>query len=148
MCVCKQISREGTYPAYWYAFECTDNSGHKKFFSFSMANDNEAKEYAESLCSESFIDENERIVINENSRKAQAESKRQLAFSSNRFSCISMFPGGYMRYGLRNNCANCMTAVIYSSDDNQTDYYKIPGQSQIIVEMHHLSEQLIGDQPC
>ena len=64
MCNCRQISREGYYPAYWYSFKCTDNNGNKKFYAFSMANDNEAKLYAEMLCSNSTLKDDGIIETN------------------------------------------------------------------------------------
>lgn len=57
MCTCKILEKHGLNPT-WYSIECTNNSGQKKFYSFAMANDNAAIQYAENvLCPNSITEE-------------------------------------------------------------------------------------------
>lgn len=63
-------------------------------------------------------------------------------------SCISFFGAGVGKLGIRNNCKNCMVAVVNWTPTVGVKYYRIEGYSQITIDMESSTGQLIGEQPC
>jgi len=64
------------------------------------------------------------------------------------FACISFFPAGLLKLGIRNNCNKCMIAVVNWQPAVGVKTYSIGAYNQIIIEMESSSVQLIGEQPC
>jgi len=62
--------------------------------------------------------------------------------------CLSFFSAGVGRVGIRNNCAHCMTAVVYWTPTVGTRRYNIQGNSHIVIESESQTGQLIGEEEC
>ena len=62
--------------------------------------------------------------------------------------CLSFFAAGVGKVGIRNNCPNCMTAVVHWTPTVGTKEYNVPGHNQIIIDVESQTGQLIGEQPC
>jgi hypothetical protein len=151
-----------------YEYTCTCAGGTKKpNVKVTSANDNQAKMLAQMQCDEScgegLIAKAEitqiaftgpESIIQVDSVAATTlivtpdqvyESAQTVAPKS--FVCISFFAAGIGQVGIRNNCADCMIAVVMWSGVG-VYHYRVPGYGQIIVQTASNNGQLIGEQPC
>lgn len=62
--------------------------------------------------------------------------------------CLSFFAAGIGKVGIRNNCPDCMTAVVHWTPTVGTKYYRANGHNQLIINVESQTGQLIGEQPC
>jgi hypothetical protein len=59
--------------------------------------------------------------------------------------CITFFPAGIGKVGMRNNCANDMVAVL--SADSKVLRYRVGGFKELVIDAPGLVTTLIGEEP-
>ena len=62
--------------------------------------------------------------------------------------CLSFFSAGIGRVGIRNSCSECKIAVVSWTPTVGIRRYKVPGYSEIIINIEDQTGQLIGENPC
>lgn len=78
-------------------------------------------------------------------RPLQSVSRIQVAEGA----CVSVFPAGVGKFGLRNNCKECKIAIVSWPNEGKQTAHKVPGYGSVTVPMVGDSfAQLIGEHPC